>query len=212
MGKTTKEELLDIGMKEIRQRGYDGVSIKDIVTKAGIPKGSFHYYFESKEAFGVELIEHFALHLKKVLSPKVLAPGQSAYESLQSFFLGYEEEMRKEGFKMSCLVGLISLVSEKSEALQVGTQKGFEQFQDFIFLLLQKAQKEGEIRKDLNAEALAAFLLNSWQGALLRMKSEKSDAPLRAFDQMVFGEMLKPARESIDQENTDMDRSGQSKS
>jgi TetR/AcrR family transcriptional repressor of nem operon len=46
---------------------------------------------------------------------------------------------------------------------------------------LLKAQQEGTVRKDMNAETMAKLLVNNWQGALLRMKLEQSVQPLQEF-------------------------------
>jgi TetR/AcrR family transcriptional repressor of nem operon len=48
-----------------------------------------------------------------------------------------------------------------------------------------------ELPADTDPESLAGFLLNSWEGALLRSQAEKSDAPLELFVQLVFGQLLK---------------------
>jgi TetR/AcrR family transcriptional repressor of nem operon len=43
---------------------------------------------------------------------------------------------------------------------------------------------------DKSFELLARFVLNSWEGALLRMRAEKSDAPLLEFKEIIFGKVL----------------------
>ena len=52
----------------------------------------------------------------------------------------------------------------------------------------------GSCKKELvagtNPESLAGFLLNSWQGALLRSQAEKSNAPLETFMHYMFDELL----------------------
>jgi len=40
------------------------------------------------------------------------------------------------------------------------------------------------------AALLASFVMNSWEGALLRMRVEKSDGPLIEVKQLVFGRLL----------------------
>ena len=53
-----------------------------------------------------------------------------------------------------------------------------------------EAQTTGAMSNRLPASMLAQFLLNSWEGALLRMRVEKSDAPMKEFIQVVFGALL----------------------
>jgi TetR/AcrR family transcriptional repressor of nem operon len=40
------------------------------------------------------------------------------------------------------------------------------------------------------ASLLGRFVLNSWEGALLRMRAEKSDAPLIEFKEIIFRKLL----------------------
>jgi TetR/AcrR family transcriptional repressor of nem operon len=53
--------------------------------------------------------------------------------------------------------------------------------------LIQRAVAQKELPAGTDPESLAAFLLNSWQGALLRSQAEKSNAPLETFMRHVFG-------------------------
>ncbi|MBQ6483033.1 MAG: TetR/AcrR family transcriptional regulator [Anaerolineaceae bacterium] len=48
-GERRKLELLDIAYRMFISRGYENTSIDDIIVEAGIAKGTYYYYFESKE-------------------------------------------------------------------------------------------------------------------------------------------------------------------
>lgn len=53
-------------------------------------------------------------------------------------------------------------------------------------IIISEAQEQGAIDNQLPAALLARFVFNSWEGALLRMRAEKSDAPLIEFKGVVF--------------------------
>ncbi|MEA3087540.1 MAG: TetR/AcrR family transcriptional regulator, transcriptional repressor for nem operon, partial [Paraburkholderia sp.] len=55
-----REKLLEAGVALFAETGYHGTGVKDIVERAGVPKGSFYNYFESKEAFGAAILDHYA--------------------------------------------------------------------------------------------------------------------------------------------------------
>lgn len=53
------ERLLEAGVALFAEMGYHGTGVKDIVERAGVPKGSFYSYFDSKEAFGAAILRHY---------------------------------------------------------------------------------------------------------------------------------------------------------
>jgi TetR/AcrR family transcriptional repressor of nem operon len=55
---------------------------------------------------------------------------------------------------------------------------------------IRDGQKAGEISRDIDPGVLAAFLLNSFEGAILRMKVEKDGSPLDHFMTLVFSRVL----------------------
>src|SRR6516164_1511854 len=61
MGKeSTKSLLLEMGRKVFLERGFNNAGIEAVLQAAGVPKGSFYYYFESKEDFGLQVLDRFA--------------------------------------------------------------------------------------------------------------------------------------------------------
>jgi TetR/AcrR family transcriptional repressor of nem operon len=191
MSSTTKESLLDIGMNQVRREGFDAVSIMDIVKEAGVPKGSFHYYFDSKEAFGMELLDHFGQYIHQATKADIAVPGLSAYERLRRVFTGYAERMRKDEFRSGCLAGIMALeISDRSDPLRKKANQLLTRFQKALLPLIEQAREEGDIASDLDTQTLARFIANSWQGALIRMKAQKSNAALKDFDKVVFDGLL----------------------
>ena len=54
-----KTQILDIAQSTMGSRGFSAVGLNEILKAAQVPKGSFYHYFESKEAFGVALLERY---------------------------------------------------------------------------------------------------------------------------------------------------------
>ena len=55
-GEKRKLELLEIAYRMFISRGYENTSVDDIIAEAGIAKGTYYYYFESKEETLEEVI------------------------------------------------------------------------------------------------------------------------------------------------------------
>ena len=55
-----RDSLLAVGQELFINSSFNSVGLNDILKTAGIPKGSFYHYFESKEDFGLQVVEHYA--------------------------------------------------------------------------------------------------------------------------------------------------------
>ena len=55
-GERRKQELLQIAYRMFISRGYENTSVDDIIGEAGIAKGTYYYYFETKEQTLEEVI------------------------------------------------------------------------------------------------------------------------------------------------------------
>src|ERR1700761_4706233 len=54
---SNREKILNEGLKLVHTHGFANASVRDIVAAAGVPQGSFTNNFDSKEAFGVEILD-----------------------------------------------------------------------------------------------------------------------------------------------------------
>jgi TetR/AcrR family transcriptional repressor of nem operon len=188
---STRQHLIDVGLELMRKYGYGATGLQEILHAAGVPKGSFYHHFHSKEEFTVALIERYvtleAEHCQQVLGNTRLAP----LKRLRRYF---EDLIRMAGQSAAiqgCLLGSLSLeVATSSTLLQGRLSSSFTFWQAGIAMVLQEAVEKGDLPKSIGSEALAGFVLNSWEGALLRSQADRSDAPLRDFVRYVFDELL----------------------
>ncbi len=61
-GERTKKKLLDIAYELFLSKGYEETSVEDIMKKAQIAKGTYYYYFDSKEQMLEEVIDMMIEH------------------------------------------------------------------------------------------------------------------------------------------------------
>ena len=69
----------------------------------------------------------------------------------------------------------------------------FRRWRHRIAACLREARDQGELDDAVECDALAAFILDGWEGALMQMKLQKSGAPLEAFIRITFEHVLRPA-------------------
>src|SRR3954453_22601543 len=90
------------------------------------------------------------------------------------------------------MMGRFSLeIAEVSPILRKQISATFDHWQHTIAMVIEQAIAEKELSADTDAESLAGFLLNSWEGALLRSQAEKNDAPLEIFQRHALDALAK---------------------
>lgn len=78
-----RNEILDAAQRFIYTRGYEQMSIQDILDELNISKGAFYHYFDSKQALLEGLIERLRVISEREIIPKVMNSGLPAREKLQ---------------------------------------------------------------------------------------------------------------------------------
>lgn len=188
----TRNNLIRVGMRMFHKGGYNATGIQDIVDAAEVPKGSFYNHFESKEAFGREAIDFYfdsgIVTLRELLGNRRLPP----LDRLRTFFETMTRSYRSTGYGKGCMLGNFSLeVADHSDTIRGQLAVHFKTWSSLFETCIAEAQKSGAIGNRQSASLLARFLVNSWEGALVRMRAEKSDAPMKEFVEVVFGSVLR---------------------
>ena len=189
---TTKAALVDAGTQLILEQGYHHTGIQDVLQAAGVPKGSFYYYFPSKEAFGMAVIAQFAAaylaRLEQYLGDTTSSPLTRLRRHQEELLARFEHR----GCRGGCLIGNLSQeLADQSPRLRAQLDAVLTSWRERYAQLFREAQAVGELRADLDPQALADFYLDSFEGALLRAKVSKSPAPLRVFLTYMFDGVLR---------------------
>ena len=185
-----REHLITSGLETLHRQGFNASAVQDITDAAGLPKGSFYNYFESKEALALEVIDRFGKEqgaLGGVLSDESISP----VERLRRYFALLAANLAAQNYERGCLVGNFSTeLADQSRPIRDRLAATFAGWSRPIEACIRDAQQAGEISRDTDAGALADFLLNSFEGAMLRMKVEKDSSPLDHFMTLVFSRVL----------------------
>ena len=187
----TKTRLLDEGVASLIGQGYHGTGIKEVLDQVKVPKGSFYNYFESKEHFGAEVIRHYSGRFLNQLDSQLGKPKADALSALKRCFKQMIRCFDDSDQACGCLVGNLGAeLGASSELCREAMAEAMDGIQGRFAKVIKRAQDQGKVRTDISADDLAEFLLNSWEGALIRMKIENSVQPLRKFCTLVLDNFL----------------------
>jgi TetR/AcrR family transcriptional repressor of nem operon len=190
--RNTRDHLLQVGLRQIHSMGYAATGVKEILDEAAVPKGSFYHYFPSKEAFAKEVLELYARgeseRAAKILSDGKAAPLKRLRRYFDELIVIYGPTANISG----CLIGNLSLeMADHSDSIQSVLHQSFANWQTAIAAILQEAIDRGDLAKSTKPQELASFLLNSYEGAILRSKADRSSKPVENFLHFAFNVLLK---------------------
>jgi len=169
--------------------------VRDICAAAGAPQGSFTNHFRSKEAFAVEVLNRYFDYLKDMVAAALTDETLTPRQRLRRYLDVITEKLERDRWMIGCLIGDFSLqVSSHSRLLRKRLDSIFREWRTLFASCIAAAQAAGEVDSRFDATELAEFLLASWEGAVLRMKVERSPAALERFKTIVFETVFQQRR------------------
>jgi TetR/AcrR family transcriptional repressor of nem operon len=191
--KDVRSAILEKGARIVHKKGFNHTGIQEILDAAGVPKGSFYHYFKSKEDFGLNLLDYYAAYFISRAERQMTDKAGPPIKRLKDFFEGFRVFFESNGCELGCPIGNLSQeMGDLSPTFRKRLEEIFLIMRSRIEGVLNEALRVGELPGSLNARETADFIVNSWEGAIVRMKVQKNTEALRLFDRMIFGGILKP--------------------
>lgn len=189
---STRDKLLEAGAQAIAAKSFNACGLAEILSLAGVPKGSFYHYFESKEHFGVALIERECDEHVEFLRPLLDDRSRSPLARLRAVFEHGRDECVANGAARQCLVPKLALeTSQLSEPVHAAVKAAYERWSAVLADVIREGQAAGEISRRHDAERLADILVMLWEGATIRMQIDRSLRPVEDFLTFVFDSLLR---------------------
>lgn len=176
---SVREQLVEAAMECFHERGFNGTGIQDIARTAGVPKGSVYNHFDSKEALAAEVMDRYAVSRKmEMLRDETLAP----VPRVRAHFEYLAADLERFSFERGCMFGNFGTeLSNQSAMMRGKVDTGLRLWTSAVTEVLEEARAEGALATALTPDQLGRFLVNAWEGAVLRAKVAGSRAPLDGF-------------------------------
>ena len=182
-GAATREHVIEEAAALIREKGFRSTSIGDVLERAGVQKGSFYYYFPSKEDLGHAVLTRWTEELRTRLIDFLTDPAGEAgpLERIAAAFDGFVSEAEATGCRGGCPFGNLAIeLADVNEDFRLRLSEAFRSLSRAFAGLVEEAQARGQVRPDADAAALGDFLVAAIEGGILLAKVHRSCEPLRA--------------------------------
>jgi TetR/AcrR family transcriptional repressor of nem operon len=181
MARDTRERILQAATEIFQTKGYHGCGINEILSAAEVPKGSFYHFFASKEALAEAVLDAYVSCFEGWLEEQCAA-ASSPLQALEATLGGARDMLRDKQFTGGCMLGSLAQELAGSDTPVVHSMRAmFPRWEAQFSRCLEAAKRAGELPRTADPVELAAYILDGWEGAVLRAKLEKSAEPLDRF-------------------------------
>ncbi|MGC2696540.1 MAG: TetR/AcrR family transcriptional regulator [Candidatus Angelobacter sp.] len=159
----TRERLLQAAFREVHRSGFQSASIDSILAASNVTKGALYYHFDSKEALGYAVVEE---KIAKLTHDRWLQPMLSEGHAID-ILIGVVRRIpaRPQDVRAGCPLLLLSQeMSPLDEQFRKRLERIFLDWQEGVAALLRRGQAEGTVRRDLNPNEAASFLIATVEG------------------------------------------------
>lgn len=180
-----REQLMDAGLRTLHTQGFNGSAVQDITNAAKVPKGSFYNHFESKEALAMAALELFwsnGTARRALLSDASVDP----VERLRRHFQMLSAALASIKYERGCLIGNFSSEMSRNDEFRDRLAQMYSDWSNALENCIKDADSAGRLKVNIQPKTLAAFLVNAWEGAVLRAKVELNGSALDDFEQITF--------------------------
>ncbi|MEO0897915.1 MAG: helix-turn-helix domain-containing protein [Bacteroidota bacterium] len=197
MAKEGKNRILEASFRLFLQKGYKGVSMKDIQEATALSKGAIYHHFASKYDIYLAVMENHLLALLKQAAggehQELSFEDQirARYQLLISL-MDYVEEITEEGYPIRNYF-LFQLEGERDGAIRQQIQGAMDMYRQGSHTLVKDAQQKGHIRADISAHIIAQQLMGMIEGLAIHHSSLEKNSKefLTTTYEEVIGSYLK---------------------
>jgi TetR/AcrR family transcriptional repressor of nem operon len=183
--------LIEGGLILVGKQGFAGSGVAEITASAGVPKGSFYQYFESKQSYAIELLDDYWARIEARHAQVLRDERYTPLDRIARHFRSIGQDHKQQKFALGCLIGNLGIeMADAGDSAQTKLRQIVRRWASLLSDCLQQAQALNQLDRKEDVQELAAALIDAWEGAVMRAKVERSGAAYKRFQTIVLPHLL----------------------
>ncbi len=171
--------MLDAGRRVMSHKGYAAVGLNEVLSEAGVPKGSFYHYFGSKDAFGQAMMQGYFIEyladMDRIFADRTVTAADRLFAYLRHWS---DTETLADGLGRCLAVKLGAEVADLSDSMRVALVEGTNGIVDRLERLFRLGIEDQSLVFLADPRSTAEVVYDAWLGASILAKIHRSAAPL----------------------------------
>lgn len=171
----TRERLIGAMLEALGTRGFHGVGISELLSRAQAPKGVLYHHFPGGKAeLAVAAIDTVVGHLTHTLEGLFAQHGDPV-QALTLWMQGAQDTLVGSGCQRGCPLATIALESTAEDtAIREAVARGFAAIRDTLTHALVASGIDAP-----RAGRLASLIVSAYEGGLIQARVAGSGGPLQ---------------------------------
>ncbi len=187
-----RKKIMEDSIEGMYLKGYHATSVNDLAEAAGIPKSTFYSFFKSKEDYALCALDFYSNTLNDVNLQYLIDKTVKPLDRIKNFYEAKIKNMEIKEYKYGCFIGnLTQEMSDVNKNVAEVTEQLHKNVSAKILDCIVDAIENDSYELPLEPDILADYINNSWQGALVRMKSSENSVPLDEFYKVLVNVLIK---------------------
>lgn len=177
---------LDAAMHQFWAKGYESTSMQDLLATMNLSKSSLYQAFGGKQQLFRQCMQRYADQFSQQLRDG-LAKSASGRQFIEDFLDSVLDDISGESLPRGCLVmNTASEFAQGQPEIARDVAQSIERFRGVLRSAVERAQREGDIPTERDAQILANYLVSSMSGLKTQAKAGADAATLKGIISLVL--------------------------
>jgi TetR/AcrR family transcriptional repressor of nem operon len=177
----TKARIVGKAMDLFWRQGYEATGVAQIQAEAGVLPGSFYFFFKSKEALLLAVLDRYMEILHSALRDPVVRKTRDPLERVFTLLDFYRKQIKESRFELGCPIGNLALeLGNRSADARQKLNALFDTWRAMVEAFFVEAQERFPEGTDF--KALSTFVLTTMEGGIMLARANQD---VRQFDRAV---------------------------
>jgi len=152
---------------QIHRKGFQAAGIAEILAETGLTKGALYHHFQTKQQLGLAVVAEVIKPRLEGLVFKPLWDSEQPVETLLEIIANIDKKIGPDYIMLGCpLNNLMQEMSPLDETFKEQLTAVLKLWQETIENALKRGQTQGVIRREVDCNAAALFIVSAWEGCI----------------------------------------------
>jgi AcrR family transcriptional regulator len=178
-GEATHQAIIELAAQVFSKQGYAGTSMGDLMVATGLSKGAIYNHFVSKDDLALQAFDYAVGRVNERMAEAIRQAPKHAIHRLLAVVRVFQDHIEDPIFMGGCPILNTAVEADDTHpALRERAQQAMDDWHQFIVKTIRRGIQEGQVRADVDPDAIAVLMISSLEGGIMMSKLYGNSEPI----------------------------------